>query len=44
MLNDKEEKFCSSLKTGQHILDLKKFETSVPRPVHCVGQMSSASP
>lgn len=44
MLSDKEEKFCLLLKNGQHVLDLKKFETSVPRPVHWAGQMSSASP
>lgn len=42
-----EKKVCLPLKKkkkiGQHVLDLKKFETSVPRPVHRMGQMPGAS-
>lgn len=45
MNSDKKEKsmFTTKKKIGQHVLDLKKFETSVPRPVHRLGQMPGAS-
>lgn len=42
--SDKKEKsMFTTKKIGQHVLDLKKFETSVPRPVHWMGQMPGAS-
>lgn len=44
MVTKREKKVCLPLKNiGQHALDLKKFETSVPRPVPQMGQMPGAS-
>ena len=46
MNGDKKEKnmfTTKKKKIGQHVLDLKKSETSAPRPVHRLGQMPGAS-